>query len=218
MRLDRGKLLPRLYVLPRKCLVTFTSQPEPQLKCGDEDHPTRLEAASLLIPSPSLFILTFPIPSACRLLLPPVATTARFPSSAPARLNFTLDHVSNTGKGAGEAHRVDFVGAAEHGGSAERQCCACAGWRWWRTAVHGPDVCAIATMRCGLLTTPSYPLITLSTRAQVESKRAQSSTLNAARRIIKREGVAGLYAGLDSALFGISVTNFVYYYCTTIHS
>ena len=64
-----------------------------------------------------------------------------------------------------------------------------------------------------MLTQHSYPLITLSTRAQVESKRAQSSTLSAARRIIKREGVAGLYAGLDSALFGISVTNFVYYYC-----
>lgn len=60
----------------------------------------------------------------------------------------------------------------------------------------------------------SYPLITLSTRAQVESKRADSSTLDAARRIIQREGIAGLYAGLDSALFGISVTNFVYYYCT----
>jgi len=59
----------------------------------------------------------------------------------------------------------------------------------------------------------SYPLITLSTRAQVESKRAQLSTLDAARRIIKREGIAGLYAGLESALFGISVTNFVYYYC-----
>ena len=27
-----------------------------------------------------------------------------------------------------------------------------------------------------------------------------------------REGVSGLYAGLDSAVFGISVTNFVYYY------
>lgn len=64
-----------------------------------------------------------------------------------------------------------------------------------------------------ILTEASYPLITLSTRAQVESKRAQSSTLNAARRIIKREGIVGLYAGLDSALFGISVTNFVYYYC-----
>lgn len=59
----------------------------------------------------------------------------------------------------------------------------------------------------------SYPLITLSTRAQVESKRADSSTYDAARRIIAREGVAGLYSGLESALFGISVTNFVYYYC-----
>ena len=29
---------------------------------------------------------------------------------------------------------------------------------------------------------------------------------------MQREGVAGLYAGLESALFGIGVTNFVYYY------
>ncbi|EED15115.1 peroxisomal membrane protein Pmp47, putative [Talaromyces stipitatus ATCC 10500] len=58
----------------------------------------------------------------------------------------------------------------------------------------------------------TYPLITLSTRAQVESKRAQSSTLDAVRHIIQREGISGLYAGLNSALFGISVTNFVYYY------
>ncbi|KAK7187194.1 hypothetical protein DPSP01_003987 [Paraphaeosphaeria sporulosa] len=72
---------------------------------------------------------------------------------------------------------------------------------------------ALAGAGGGLLSMAlTYPLITLSTRAQVESKRAQSSTLDAARRIIKREGVAGLYAGLESALFGISVTNFVYYY------
>ncbi len=32
------------------------------------------------------------------------------------------------------------------------------------------------------------------------------------KRIVQREGINGLYAGLDSALFGISVTNFVYYY------
>ena len=56
-------------------------------------------------------------------------------------------------------------------------------------------------------------MITLSTRAQVESKRAQTSTLEAVRHILRREGVAGLYSGLESALFGISVTNFVYYYC-----
>ncbi|CRG86716.1 Peroxisomal membrane protein PMP47B [Talaromyces islandicus] len=58
----------------------------------------------------------------------------------------------------------------------------------------------------------TYPLITLSTRAQVESKRAQSSTYDAIRHIVQREGVTGLYAGLTSALFGISMTNFVYYY------
>jgi adenine nucleotide transporter 17 len=59
----------------------------------------------------------------------------------------------------------------------------------------------------------TYPLITLSTRSQVESKRAQTSVLDATRHIIQREGFGGLYAGLDSAVFGISVTNFVYYYC-----
>jgi adenine nucleotide transporter 17 len=76
---------------------------------------------------------------------------------------------------------------------------------------------ALAGAGGGLLSMAlTYPLITLSTRAQVESKRAQSSTLGAARRIIKREGVTGLYAGMDSALFGITVTNFVYYYCTSL--
>lgn len=58
----------------------------------------------------------------------------------------------------------------------------------------------------------TYPLITLSTRSQVESKRAHSTVLDAVQKIIQREGISGLYAGLDSALFGISVTNFVYYY------
>jgi solute carrier family 25 (peroxisomal adenine nucleotide transporter), member 17 len=72
---------------------------------------------------------------------------------------------------------------------------------------------ALAGAGGGLLAmTLTYPLITLSTRAQVESKRAATSNLSAIKHIIEREGITGLYAGLDSALFGISVTNFVYYY------
>jgi adenine nucleotide transporter 17 len=62
----------------------------------------------------------------------------------------------------------------------------------------------------------TYPLITLSTRSQVESKRAHTTVLDATRHIIQREGVAGLFSGVDSAVFGISVTNFVYYYCKCI--
>ncbi|KXX81658.1 Peroxisomal membrane protein PMP47B [Madurella mycetomatis] len=58
----------------------------------------------------------------------------------------------------------------------------------------------------------TYPLITLSTRAQVESKRAETAFLAAVQKIVAREGVSGLYSGMSSALFGISVTNFVYYY------
>ncbi|KAK3947479.1 mitochondrial carrier domain-containing protein [Pseudoneurospora amorphoporcata] len=59
----------------------------------------------------------------------------------------------------------------------------------------------------------TYPLITLSTRAQVESKRSVDTTFLAAiQKIVAREGISGLYSGLSSALFGISVTNFVYYY------
>jgi len=72
---------------------------------------------------------------------------------------------------------------------------------------------ALAGAGGGLLSMAlTYPLITLSTRAQVEKKKAHTGTLSAAKRILDREGIAGLYAGLDSALFGITVTNFVYYY------
>merc|ERR1711939_159367 len=58
----------------------------------------------------------------------------------------------------------------------------------------------------------TYPLITLSTRAQVEKKKGNTGTLAAAKKILDREGVNGLYAGMESALFGITATNFVYYY------
>ncbi|KAK3074304.1 hypothetical protein LTR53_003352 [Teratosphaeriaceae sp. CCFEE 6253] len=72
---------------------------------------------------------------------------------------------------------------------------------------------ALAGAGGGLLSMAlTYPLITLSTRAQVEKKKARTGTLDAVKRIIDREGISGLYAGLESALFGITVTNFVYYY------
>lgn len=83
------------------------------------------------------------------------------------------------------------------------------------TAAQQSDnvVHALAGAGGGLLSMAlTYPLITLSTRAQVESKKAKTNTLQAAKKIVAREGLPGLYAGLDSALFGISVTNFVYYY------
>ena len=108
---------------------------------------------------------------------------------------------------------------------AGRQHCPCPRRRRWGTALHDPHVSPFLrspvisscrntfTHTDSVIHSSSYPLITLSTRAQVESKRAQSSTYDAVRRIVQREGVTGLYSGLDSALFGISVTNFVYYYC-----
>lgn len=58
----------------------------------------------------------------------------------------------------------------------------------------------------------TYPLIFLSTRAAVETKREQKSTYEAVMDIIKREGVLGLYDGLSSSLLGVAVTNGVYYY------
>ncbi|KAJ3318296.1 hypothetical protein HDV06_000580 [Boothiomyces sp. JEL0866] len=58
----------------------------------------------------------------------------------------------------------------------------------------------------------TYPLITVSTRSQVDSKETKISQVQAAKRILKEEGVQGLYAGLKSAMFGIAVTQAIYYY------
>ncbi|OAV90701.1 hypothetical protein PTTG_06269 [Puccinia triticina 1-1 BBBD Race 1] len=56
------------------------------------------------------------------------------------------------------------------------------------------------------------PLISISTRAQVEARRHPGeSSLEAALHLIKREGFRSLYDGLGSSLIGIAVTNGIYY-------
>ncbi|KAJ2827610.1 hypothetical protein GGI24_002603 [Coemansia furcata] len=62
----------------------------------------------------------------------------------------------------------------------------------------------------------TYPLITVNTRLQVQrtkdSDSAYAGNMDALRKIISAEGIAGLFSGLESALFGAAVTNGVYYY------
>lgn len=82
----------------------------------------------------------------------------------------------------------------------------------------------------------TYPLVTLSTLAQTTQKKKEekqveekeveakeyhyrivnkivkSSSYQAAQEIIRKNGVLGLYSGLESALYGITLTNFIYYY------
>ncbi|PWN20542.1 mitochondrial carrier, partial [Microstroma glucosiphilum] len=60
--------------------------------------------------------------------------------------------------------------------------------------------------------TATYPLVSISMRAAVEQSRAKDKTMvEAAQKVIREEGVVGLYSGLSSSLLGISITNFVYY-------
>ncbi|KAI3644527.1 hypothetical protein MP228_010691 [Amoeboaphelidium protococcarum] len=68
----------------------------------------------------------------------------------------------------------------------------------------------------------TYPLITVGTRLQIQQNKktgGQSDAnqqykglVDAFQKIVKHEGVAGLYSGINSALFGIALTNGVYYY------
>ncbi|KAI5116955.1 hypothetical protein M0805_001928 [Coniferiporia weirii] len=60
--------------------------------------------------------------------------------------------------------------------------------------------------------TATYPLILLSTRAAVQTSTERKSMSEVVADILKREGFAGLYSGLNSSLLGIAVTNGVYYY------
>jgi solute carrier family 25 (peroxisomal adenine nucleotide transporter), member 17 len=47
----------------------------------------------------------------------------------------------------------------------------------------------------------------LSTRAQVDAKGEHRSIVAALKKIIRTEGIPGLYSGIQSALFGIGITN-----------
>ncbi|KXS11358.1 mitochondrial carrier [Gonapodya prolifera JEL478] len=60
----------------------------------------------------------------------------------------------------------------------------------------------------------TYPLFTLSTRNQVSRDKTAGAggQLAIAQKILKEEGLPGFYAGIDSAIFGIAITNGVYYY------
>ncbi|OLL24010.1 Peroxisomal membrane protein PMP47A, partial [Neolecta irregularis DAH-3] len=58
----------------------------------------------------------------------------------------------------------------------------------------------------------TYPLVSVSTRAQVESRRKDTSVYEAIIKILKDDGVYGLYRGMKSGLFGIGLTNGIYYF------
>ncbi|KAK0206532.1 mitochondrial carrier domain-containing protein [Desarmillaria ectypa] len=58
----------------------------------------------------------------------------------------------------------------------------------------------------------TYPLIFISTRAAVETRNESKPVVQVVLDILKREGITGLYSGLNSSLLGIAITNGVYYY------
>ncbi|ORY99727.1 mitochondrial carrier domain-containing protein [Absidia repens] len=63
----------------------------------------------------------------------------------------------------------------------------------------------------------TYPLVSVSSRLQVQrggqGKDEYKNAADAFVKILAKEGPKGLYAGLSSGVFGIAVTNGVYYYC-----
>lgn len=65
----------------------------------------------------------------------------------------------------------------------------------------------------------TYPLVTLSTLAQTTKKKksekgeeSDSDDSEFSRQLVSRKGFLKLYSGLDSALWGITLSNFIYYY------
>ncbi|KHJ30948.1 putative peroxisomal carrier protein [Erysiphe necator] len=91
----------------------------------------------------------------------------------------------------------------------------------WVLAVSGATGAVIAN-------TIVYPLDIVKTRLQVQVKQKPSgtchndnqiyykSTWDAILKIIDRNGVCGLYAGINGALIGVASTNFAYFYFYSI--
>lgn len=68
-----------------------------------------------------------------------------------------------------------------------------------------------------LLMIVTYPLVTLSTLAQTTKKKKEedskkTSSVEATKQILKEKGILGLYLGLELALYGITLSQFIYYY------
>ncbi|KAF2175918.1 mitochondrial carrier [Zopfia rhizophila CBS 207.26] len=91
----------------------------------------------------------------------------------------------------------------------------------WGNAVAGATGAVIANALV-------YPLDIVKTRLQVQVKRAPStadanpadehytSTLDAISKIVKSDGLSGLYAGMPGSLIGVASTNFAYFYWYTV--
>ncbi|PVU88018.1 hypothetical protein BB559_005774 [Furculomyces boomerangus] len=62
----------------------------------------------------------------------------------------------------------------------------------------------------------TYPLVTVSSRLQVQRTNPEATkydgNVDAFKKILSKEGIPGLFSGLESAVFGAAVTNGVYYY------
>lgn len=78
---------------------------------------------------------------------------------------------------------------------------------------------AIAGAGGGALSmTLTYPLVTVTTKLQAEEKisqregREKRNAADVIKELFKKHGITGFYNGLESAIYGMTITNFVYYY------
>lgn len=112
-------------------------------------------------------------------------------------------------------------------------CCACerAGLPIGHVRSYRPLSQTSSQTKCLPLSTSTDLLRSVKTKLQVQVKRAPSadpqastgpddehytSTLDAVTKIMKAEGVLGLYAGMTGSLIGVASTNFAYFYWYTV--